>query len=333
MPAQRNVPERHTPHCARRVKPWREGAPPPDPSGIRLWRLQTRSIASITRVGRHPFPSSLWYRPKVVRSPTAGPESVREEAPSWGPTAWDLREAARAAAFAGIAMILAWLVTAATDEGGIAWTERAARVLPLAPACAAWGTWLGQARGWARGEGRVLAALGRGPFASSAASVLGGASVAWAAALAMALVSQVSVAGFFPTARSPEVFVSVGAGEFENPATGERIRADGTFASASTPAARPSAAPEVSPVPPLGRMAAALASGLAGLALPLLVARTARGSRLEKAGLVLGTAASTVFLFHAAAARLTGPVAAVLPSLALLAWSAVRVSGRTRARF
>jgi hypothetical protein len=246
---------------------------------------------------------------------------VRPRIP-WGLTAWDVREAARAAAFASLGMLLAWLITGATDEGGVAWGERAARVLPLAPACAALGTWLGQSRGWARGEGRVLAALGRSPWAVSASSVLGGASVAWAAALVMALATPVDVAGLFPVVHAPDAFVAEAGGEFLDRATGQRIHADGTISKANevAPAPLPS-----SPVPPRGRAAAALASALLGLALPLVVARTARGSRLEKAALVLGTAALSVFLFQAAAARLSGPMAAVLPSFALLVWAASRV--------
>src|SRR5580704_18965177 len=46
---------RRTPPNSRRVKPWREGAPPPDPSGIRVSRLQTRSMRTITRAARVTF--------------------------------------------------------------------------------------------------------------------------------------------------------------------------------------------------------------------------------------------------------------------------------------
>ena len=56
-----------------------------------------------------------------------------------GRTRWDARVFARSAVVAGLALGLAWLVTAATDEGGVSWGERAGRTLPLAPACAAIG--------------------------------------------------------------------------------------------------------------------------------------------------------------------------------------------------
>jgi hypothetical protein len=245
-------------------------------------------------------------------------------------TLWDVRETARSAAFAGVSMVLAWLVTAATDEGGVAWAERAARVLPLAPACAAWGTWLGQARGWAKGEGRALAGLGRSPLAVSAASVLGGAVVAWAAALTIALVTRVDVATFYPVARAPDAFVAEGGGTFLEVATGQRVRSDGSIA---PPSGAASHLPTSSPIPAGGRAAAALATGLAGLSLPLLVARTSRGSRLERAAVILLSSAASVFLFHAVAAHLVGAMAAILPSLCLLVWACLRLSDGTRARF
>jgi hypothetical protein len=244
-------------------------------------------------------------------------------------TAWDLREAGRALGFAALALVLAWLITAATDEGGVAWTERAARTLPLAPVCAALGTWLGQARGWARGEARALAALGRAPFATSASAVLGGAAVAWFAAAAMALSGHVDVSGFYPVARAPDAYVSQVGGGFTDTASGYRIEADGAIV---PPPSDPPAAP-VSPsssVPPRGRVAAALSTALAGLALPLLVARAARGSWSVRLGLLFGAALASTILFHAAAAHVVGAMAAVVPSFILLGLAAARVATRRR---
>jgi len=239
---------------------------------------------------------------------------------------WDVRDGLRALAFGGLALVLAWLITAATDEGGVAWAERAARTLPLVPACAALGTWLGQARAWARGEGRTLATLGRAPLATSAPAVLGGAAVACAAALAMALSGQVDVSGFFPVARAPDAYVSQGHGVFLDSATGYRIEADGAIRPPASEASAPS--PRSSPVPPYGRAAAALSTGLAGLALPLLVARAARGSGWGRAGLLAVAVAASTLLFHAAAAHLVGALAAVLPSFVLL-WLAAARTMRT----
>lgn len=264
----------------------------------------------------------------MIQSPTGFSPAPRAGAP-WALTAWDVREVARAAAFALLVLVLGWLITAATDEGGVAWSERAARVLPLAPAAAALGTWLGQARGWARGEGRALATLGRAPLVSSAPAVIGGAAVAWAAALSMALVSRVDVTGFFPVAHAPSSFVVEAGGEFLDESTGQRIHADGTLSPAG-PAT--SSTSSWAPVPPYGRAAAALATGLFGLALPLLVAKAARGSRLEKAGVVVAAGIATVFLFQAAAVRMTVALAAVIPAIVLLGWAGARVREGTRRR-
>jgi len=238
-------------------------------------------------------------------------------------TSWDVREAARAASFGGLALVLAWLVTAATDEGGVAWAERAARTLPLAPACAALGTWLGEARGWARGEGRALAALGRSPLASSAAAVLGGAAVAVAAAAAMVVWSQVDVSGFFPVAHAPDTYVSQGGGVFLDTASGYRVEPDGSITPPAVEA--PATGRPGSPrLPPYGRAAAALSTGLAGLAFPLLASRASRGSWWARSGLAVAALAASTLLFHAAAAHLVGATVAVVPSCVLLWLAAAR---------
>jgi hypothetical protein len=240
-------------------------------------------------------------------------------------TVWDVREGGRALGFGVLAFVLAWLVTAATDEGGVAWTERAARTLPLAPVCAALGTWLGQARGWARGEARALAALGRAPFATSAAAVLGAGSVAWVAAAAMALSGHVDVSGFFPVARAPDAYVSQGGGVFVDAASGYRVEADGAIVPPPSDSTAAPRAPQSS-VPPRGRVAAALSTALAGLALPLLVARAARGSWWGRLGLLGAAALTSTLLFHAAAAHVVGAMAAVVPSFVLVWLAAARVA-------
>jgi hypothetical protein len=232
-------------------------------------------------------------------------------------TTWDARQAAGAALFAGLAFALGWLVTAATDEGSIAWSVRAARTLPLAPACAALGAWLGQARGWARGEGRALAALGRGPLASSGAAVLGGAAVAWIAAASMGFGGAVDVSGFYPVARAPDVYMAAGGGAFFDTATGYRIESDGSLTPPSVVGEGPHG-PLPTLLPPYARAAAALSTALAGLALPLLLAKGRRASRLSTGLTLMATATASIFLFHAAAVRLVGAMTAVLPALALI---------------
>src|ERR1700722_19834927 len=92
-----------------------------------------------------------------------------------GWTVWDTRQLARAALAATLALGLSWLVTAATDEGSVAWGERAGRTLPLAPLCAAVGAWVALAPVMARGETVALGALGRSRAQIAAAAVVGGA--------------------------------------------------------------------------------------------------------------------------------------------------------------
>ena len=68
-------------------------------------------------------------------------------------TRWDRRQLVRAALTTVLTLGLAWLVTAATDEGGVAWGERAGRTLPLAPALRG-GRRVGGAGAGARPRGR-----------------------------------------------------------------------------------------------------------------------------------------------------------------------------------
>src|SRR5260221_5419738 len=97
-------------------------------------------------------------------------------------TRWDANVLSRAAMIALLALALAWLVTAATDEGGVPWGERAGRTLPLAPLCAAIGAWGALAAVRARGEALALEALGRSPGGITAAAVGGRAGVGLVAA-------------------------------------------------------------------------------------------------------------------------------------------------------
>ncbi len=98
-------------------------------------------------------------------------------------TVWDARVALRAVAVAALAFGMAWVVTATTDEGGLAWGVRIGRSLPVAPACAAVGAAIALAPARARGELRALASLGRSPFESAFAAAVGGAVVALVAAV------------------------------------------------------------------------------------------------------------------------------------------------------
>ena len=228
-------------------------------------------------------------------------------------TEWDARIAVRAAAIATAALLVSWFVTAATDEGGITWGIRAGRALPLAPACAAIGTWLALAPGRARGEARTLEALGRSPLQRAAAAVFGGAAIALAASIAIVAIHRVDVEGFYPRL-ARDVTYRFEAGAFVSD-EGFRIDRDGA-PSRIAPAA-PHAPP--APLPAHAREAAALATALAGLALPLLVAQLRRrtfGATMLAIALV---AAATITGFQAAATGKVAVLAASLPPFVLLA--------------
>jgi len=244
-------------------------------------------------------------------------------------TRWDLVVGARAAAASSLAVLVAWLVAAATDEGGVGWGARAGRTLPLTPVCAALGAWAALAPVRARGEARALQALGRSPGQIAAAAVAGAAAVAVVAALAIGAIRGVDVAGFYPTATHARTWQWRDP-VFVDPTRGLRVEADGA------PERLPQAAigPAEAPVPPNGRLAAALAMAVAGLALPVLVAQAALGrrprpgderrQRYERAGIAVVSAAAvmaSVLCFQAAAARLLPAVTGVVPPLALLAFS------------
>ncbi|HLK36515.1 MAG TPA: hypothetical protein VKU41_07150 [Polyangiaceae bacterium] len=246
-------------------------------------------------------------------------------------TRWDANVLARAATVATLALALIWLVTAATDEGGIAWTERAGRTLPLAPLCAAIGAWGSLVAVQARGEALALESLGRSPPQITAAAVAGGALVGLVAAAVLGAVAAVDITGFYPTAVHASSW-RWHSGDFVDEVRGMRVTSDGTLvALAGLPAAR-----ALPGVPAHGRLAAALETALSGIALPLLVARTMmqRASSVPRrpsrfgtprlhAGLVAGVAVTaSVALFQAAAARRLSAAWAAVPPLFVLAYAA-----------
>ena len=238
-------------------------------------------------------------------------------------TRWDGRQLVRAALATALTLGVAWLVTAATDEGGVPWGERAGRTLPLTPLCATVGAWLALAPALARGEGLALEALGRSRAQIAAAAVMGGALVALAAAVALGLARTVDVAGFFPTATHASAWTWSGAA-FVDPVHGLRVAADGAPVRIAVDAGRVFAG-----IPPHGRAAAAAVTGLAGLALPLLVTHALlERSRVLPVVLAAGAAiASSVLLFQAAAAGHLPAGLGTLPALALLAFAVRRYRG------
>ncbi len=236
---------------------------------------------------------------------------------SW--SQWDGR-ALRRALFVGTLMVgLAWLVTAATDEGNVAWAARLGRALPTTPICAAIGAWIAIAPARGRGELRALAALGRSPWQNARAAALGGAMVAAIAGLAIAISSRVDVEGFYP-AIGGSADVRFEDDAFVDHDSGWKIGQDGTLAPAITPTP-----PRDARIPPHGRASAGLATFLAGLALALITAHPAPPRRRAMwLGIGALSGAATLFLFQAAAAHRVMPAWAALPPALLLAAAAAR---------
>jgi hypothetical protein len=229
-----------------------------------------------------------------------------------------------------LALALGWLVTAATDEGGVPWGERAGRTLPLAPACAAIGVWVALAPATARGEGRALAALGRSRLQVAAAAVLGAAAVCAIAASFLYASRHVDASGFFPTVLHGNEWRWDG-GTFVNRARGILVTAEGAPEKLAAGAVEDASAP--GSLPPYGRAAAALAMAIAGIAMPLLVAHAMLtrpvdrrfGREDGKALVAAGVAvAASVVLFQAAAARLLPALLGMVPPMLLLAYAVQR---------
>jgi hypothetical protein len=246
-------------------------------------------------------------------------------------TRWDALLFARAVGMALVALGVALLVTAATDEGGVSWLGRAARTIPLAPVCSALGAWVALAPTIVRGEAVAVQALGRSPAQVGAGAVAGAAFVALAMACAVGTSRAIDVTGFYPLVTHPSVW-TWRDGNFVDDRRGLRVHADGELEKIE-PVAQPA---ETSPVPRHGRAAAAVAMATAGLALPMLVAQTVlssrdgdrQGARPPRRLLVVAACAAavvgSVLLFQAAAARRVPALMGSLPPVVLLAFAARR---------
>ncbi len=240
-------------------------------------------------------------------------------------TAWDAQIFGRALGAAAATLLLSWLVTAATDEGGVPWGQRLGRTLPLAPLCAALGVAAALAPATWRGEAGALAALGRSRLQIAMPGALGGALVAASAALALGVVARVDVNGFYPTATRASAWRWDGTA-FVDGLHGLRVAADGMPTKTAIEAGA-----LLNALPPHARAAAALTTAVAGLALPLLLAHALLGRRSDRAGArarraeaalvaaTVGSIAASVVLFQAAAARQVPAGAAVVPAALLLA--------------
>ncbi len=246
-------------------------------------------------------------------------------------TRWDAILFARAVGMAVVALAVALLVTAATDEGGVSWLGRVARTLPLTPLCCALGAWVALAPTLVRGEALALQALGRSPAQIGAAAVAGAGLVALVVACAIGTDRAVDVTGFYPLITHPSAWRWVD-GNFVDDARGLRVLADGALESFGTV----HRVAGDSPVPPHGRAAAALAMVAAGIALPMLVAQAVllgsdgvrqgpapRGRRWVVVASAVAVIGSVLF-FQAAAARRVPAAMGALPPAVLLAFAVRR---------
>jgi hypothetical protein len=262
-----------------------------------------------------------------------------------GLTYWDARLLGRSVAIGALAFLLAWLVTAVSDEGGLSLAERVGRTLPLAPFCAAIGVWGALAPVRARGEVLALEALGRTRGGIAATAVCGGVAVALICSVAVASPRFAGAASFYPTAPHAASW-RWDAEAFWDDARGVRIAADGEpHFFRARPRNRTAAAPLA--IPTRGRAAAAIATALAGVAMTLLTARALLGgegqvsSETQWAGssrvpLPRGALADalavalaltlTIVIFQVAAARRIPAMAGVWPptGLLVLAWQRYR---------
>ena len=233
-------------------------------------------------------------------------------------TAWDRRTFARALGATLIGLVVAWLVTAASDEGQLTVGVRAGRVLPLAPLCSAVGAALALGTARIRLETRALEALGRSPSHTALFAAIGAALPSVVVALAIGLTSAVDVSGFYPRAPRSEVFTYDGA-TFSSPSLGVRVREDGEpvpLEGASSvhdeglpTGARPAAAAATG----LAGIALAMAAALAILRVSLLDGKQLRRRRATAAASVVVTSVATLVAFQAAAAHIAPAVLSTLP--------------------
>src|SRR5262245_26192986 len=272
------------------------------------------------RNGKTPWRANLWY-PNERR----GANFV---------TTWDWRSAARAFGATILALVVVWLITAASDEGQLTVAARAGRTLPLAPLCSAVGAALALGTARARSEVRALEALGRSPTESALFAAIGAAVPSIVMAGAIAIAGWVDVNGFYPRAPRGETFVREDAtpgehgrqGAFISTGLGVRVTDDGE---AKPLEGEHKKANIDEGLPRAARASAAATTAVAGVALALVAARAVvrpslsdrrmrRRRRIRAAIGVFGCALLTLVAFQAAAAHVAPAMLAIVPPILLL---------------
>jgi len=248
-------------------------------------------------------------------------------------TPWDIRAMLRALGGAILGLVVVWLVTAASDEGQLTVGARAGRTLPLAPLCSVVGVALALGTARVRQESRAFEALGRSPAETGRAAAIGAAAPSIVIAIAIAFIPSLDVSGFYPRAVRGDAFeLATDGASFASTTLGMRIDSEGeTHALPAVDSSTPD-----SELPRGARIAAAIATGLAGLSLTLLTARAAlrrsllddrRRRRMHASAIGEGLACAVMMLvaFQAAAARVAPPALAIVPPAILLALALARL--------
>ncbi len=231
----------------------------------------------------------------------------------------DRKNVVRAFATSALLFAVAFLISAASDEGGVRFATRLARALPLAPICAAIAVWLTLASARAKVEALTLESLGRSPSRNNAGAVFGGALFAIAAALLIVVSSRIDVDAIFPSFASAPRIEWTGS-SFVDSARGVSFEANGEIHVLDKAATSTAA---ISSAPAHERGGASLALALAAIAFPLFAASS---TRRVSGAVVIAIAASAFLTFLAfdAVASSRAPAAVLaLPQAALLFFAVI----------
>ncbi len=228
------------------------------------------------------------------------------------PTAWDRRTALGSAALSAALFAVALLLSAATDEGGVAWSERLVRALPVAPLASALATLLTLRTLQRRGELLALFGLGAAPWRAAAPVVVGAAIPALALVVLALASSHADVHAFFPRVAVDGL---VWDGErFVDLSRGVQVLQDGSLVRVDK-----LDAPATVGLPAAAKWAVGLSLGGAALALPIHVAGAFPDRRLRGGALVVAALAPTIVLFQLAAQALVPALVTAVPMALLLA--------------
>ncbi|APR78340.1 Hypothetical protein A7982_03687 [Minicystis rosea] len=239
---------------------------------------------------------------------------------SWT-TAYDLRTGARAAGIAVIALAVATIVTAATDEGG-PWSLRLGMLAALSPLAGLLGT-LGAMRVAAgRGELRALSAIGVDPWRAMAGAMAGGAVVGLVGPAGAAL-GIGDLAALFPRPAAARHWVVDGDGLREL-TLGIRVGAHGILSLETPLPSAGSGLPPSAPALAIGALAVAAVVG------PAWVVAAGGSTRWRAVAGVVAVVAALASFQAVAAGRLSPVTLLTAPLVLLIDAAAARYRARAR---